>query len=42
MKVMNYIERNHEKWGVALFVIPACALGLGFFELIVLMNALLN
>ena len=42
MNVWNYIERHHESFGSALFVIPVCLVSLGLFELIDLVVWLLN
>ena len=42
MKVWNYIERHHESFGNALFVIPACLAGLGAVEMILVIRWMLS
>jgi len=40
MKFWTYIERNHERLGVALFVIPAVLLPVLLIELVVWISRL--
>ena len=42
MKLIDYIERNHERFGVALFVIPPCVAVLGLISLVELVVGLLR
>ena len=38
MSVFRYIERHHEDFGAALFVIPTCAVVFGLVELVLLIS----
>ena len=40
MKLWNYIERNHEQLGVALFVMPAILLAALLIGLVILISKL--
>jgi hypothetical protein len=42
MRLLAYLERHHERFGVALFVVPACTVVLGVASLVGLIATLIH